>query len=516
MNKNLMQTRGGPATDAVNEAGGKAYARAPKEALAQMAVTGCLNSTFYVKDEDQLTGVLELASKCEPEFVAKVAIYSREHGRMKDMPVLLTAHLLARGYDGIGALFPRTINTTKQLSNFVRVIRSGAVGRKSLGSRGVKLVQRWLEAQRTEDLWRFSIGVADPSMADILRLAHPKPSSDARRALYGYLSGKNPKDKPVDQAMLPSAVRDYEALKRGEVTLAQVEGHIPFQALTSMDLDQDGWKRIARRASWQQARQLLNTFGRNGLWTDKAIVAELAAKLRVPDATAMPYQLLATYTHVTDCPRPIVDALHDAVEQSVANCPALPENTHVFVDVSGSMSNPITGHRPGATTKIRCVDVAALFATTILRRQPAAHVVAFDTALHPSRLEPRDTILTNAKRLAALGGGGTNCSLPMIDLALQTTPVDLVIYVSDNESWADSQFGRGTATAQAWEHVKTRCPRAKLVCIDLTPTSTTQARTGGDTINIGGFNDAVFRLIADFAGEWGADAWMKRIDSIAL
>lgn len=516
MNRNLFAVQHGPIADATNEAGGKAFSRAPKEALAQLAVTGCLNSTFYVKAEEQLDQTLRLARAVEPEFVAKCAIYARESAKMKDMPVLLTAHLLSSGYDRVGDVFARTCQNTKQVSNFVRVMRSGATGRKGLGSRAKKLVRRWIEAQPLDKLWSYSIGVSDPSMADMLRLTHPKPADDARKALYGYLSGRNPKDHPVDQAALPSVVRDYEALKHGEMKLAQVEGHLPFQVLTSMELDADGWKRIARKASWQQARQFLNTFGRKGLWNDKEIVAHVAAKLREPDPSAMPHQLLAAYQNVTDCPREIVDALHDAVELAVANCPALPEHTYVFVDVSGSMSWAITGSRGTATSKMRCVDVASLIATVIQRRQPKAKVIAFDTNLHDPRLEPRDTILTNAAKLAKFGGGGTNCSLPMLALLRAMPPVDLVIYVSDNESWADFYSGRGTGTASAWAQIKHERKGAKLALIDLTPNTTTQVRTGPDAINIGGFSDDVFRLLADFCGDWSSDAWIKRIEAVAF
>ena len=44
------------------------------------------------------------------------------------------------------------------------------------------------------------------------------------------------------------------------------------------------------------------------------------------------------------------------------------------------MSSPVTGHRGRrATTKMRCADVAALFAAAILRRNPDSVIVPFDT-----------------------------------------------------------------------------------------------------------------------------------------
>ena len=56
-----------------------------------------------------------------------------------------------------------------------------------------------------------------------------------------------------------------------------------------------------------------------------------------------------------------------------------------------------------------------------------------------------------------------------------------------------------TATIAEWQTFKRRNPRAKLVCIDVQPYGTTQAPDRGDILNIGGFSDAVFSVIAEFA-----------------
>src|SRR4051812_45429627 len=81
--------------DAVNEAGGLAYRLSPKAALAQYAATGCLNTTFYSTSDEQLHTVLNLCShpEAEPEFIARVALYARTQGHMKDLPALLCAAL---------------------------------------------------------------------------------------------------------------------------------------------------------------------------------------------------------------------------------------------------------------------------------------------------------------------------------------------------------------------------------------------------------------------------------------
>src|SRR5215216_2958080 len=95
-NKNLFQTIAGKLvsmTNAVNNEGAPAYAFSPKHALAQYAITGCLNSTFYVTAQSQFETIMKLCEKVEPEFIARVAVYCRKRGFMKDTPALLCAIL---------------------------------------------------------------------------------------------------------------------------------------------------------------------------------------------------------------------------------------------------------------------------------------------------------------------------------------------------------------------------------------------------------------------------------------
>ncbi|MBL7466277.1 RNA-binding protein, partial [Escherichia coli] len=83
--------------------------------------------------------------------------------------------------------------------NFVQIMRSGQVGRSSLGSRPKRLVQGWLEQASMPQL--MAATGKDPSLADIVRMVHPKPADAARRAFYGWLIGR-----PNDVAALPAEI----------------------------------------------------------------------------------------------------------------------------------------------------------------------------------------------------------------------------------------------------------------------------------------------------------------------
>ena len=94
---------------------------------------------------------------------------------------------------------------------------------------------------------------------------------------------------------------------------------------------------------------------------------------------------------------------------------------------------------------------------------------------------------------------------------------DLVIFVSDNESWVDARGGRGTATMREWNVFQQRNPAARLACIDVQPYRTVQASEREDILNVGGFSDQAFAVISEFArGELNANHWVGVIDSVAL
>jgi 60 kDa SS-A/Ro ribonucleoprotein len=199
-------------------------------------------------------------------------------------------------------------------------------------------------------------------------------------------------------------------------------------------------------------------------------------------------------------PGKLRNALQDAMETAIANVPKITGNIVVCPDVSGSMQSSITGYRQGASSKVRCIDVAALVAAAFLRKNREARVLPFEVRVVDITLNPRDSVMTNATTLAGVGGGGTNCSAPLAFLNKQNITPDLVVFISDNESWADPQARRGTSMMVEWEKIKTRNPKAKLVCIDMIPNTTTQAPDRKDILNIAGFSDKVFDLIASFGG----------------
>lgn len=520
VNTTLFQTLKGallPAATARNAEQAPAYAFGAKHQLAQLAATGCLSRTFYANAEDQLDQVVALTKELDASFVAKTAIYGRESGHMKDMPALLAASVAMRDVALLSQVFSRVVDNGKMLRNFVQILRSGAVGRKSLGTRPKKLVQRWLLTASEKQLLNAAVGNT-PSLADVVKMVHPKPQEAWRAAWFAWLIGK-----PVDEAALPPITQAFERFKRESAQGVAAEvPDVPFQMLTALELTSAQWAQIARSGSWQMVRQNLNTFARHGVFEIPGMAEVVAAKLSdaqaVAKARVMPYQLMAAFKATGDAvPAVVREALQDAMELSLVNVPSLDGRVVVCPDVSGSMSSAVTGYRGSATSSVRCIDVAALVAAAVLRKNQRARVLPFEQAVVKLSLNARDSVMTNAQALAKIGGGGTNCSAPLALLNQERAMVDLVILVSDNESWVDANRRGATQTMREWEVLKQRNPAARLVCIDIQPNSTTQAAERYDILNVGGFSDAVFTMVANFAeGKVDAEHWVGEIEKVSL
>ena len=533
MNNNLFQTYRGSIllpTDGFNNAGGAAYKRTPEETLAQYCVTGCLGDTFYANAQTQIDTVKDLTDKVATSFIAKCAIYGRREGYLKDMPALLVAVLAAKGAPEFEVAFDNVIDNGKMLRNFVQVIRSGVLGRKSFGRRIRRKIRQWLNGASDYMLTKAYVG-DKPSLADVIKMVRPKALSTNRNAFYAWIIGK-----PYNFSLLPAEIQKFDNFKasrnanpldfrppecEGVSWTEPVVPNVPFQMLTSLKLSKDDWSKIAADAPWMMARMNLNTFLRHKVFEDELMINNVAAKLSderaISKARAYPYQLMTAYLNINDgMPYKIKEALQDALEIACNNVPELRGQIALCVDVSGSMSNHITQNR-GKPSKTRCIDVAALFASAIARRNPSNTIIlpfAVDVVKNLS-INPRDTIITNAQKMAAISGGGTNCSAPLMHMAQHRTKVDLVIFVSDHESWMDKHSSH-TASMQAWNLIKINNKNAKLINIDLTPSAHRQTVERDDIFHIGGFSDDVFDMIADISQGAKKGYFVDRIKDIGL
>ncbi|KAF1016742.1 MAG: hypothetical protein GAK29_04454 [Acinetobacter bereziniae] len=326
-----------PKTIEYNEAGGRAYTLNSRAALAQLTATGTLNQTFYQNAQVQLDHILNLALEVEPAFVAKTAIYARQKAQMKDTPVVLLALLSELDTDLFKQIFPLIIDNGKQLRNFVQIMRSGMIGRKSLGSLPKRMVNEWILSASAQQLLAANVGNS-PSLADVLKMTHPKPKTIEQDAFFAYVLGKE-----YQFEQLPAQVQALEEFRSGVSTELP---KVPMQLLTHLNLTTQQWAEIACHGSWQMLRMNLNTFLCHDVFKIKGMTKIIADKLMdeqaIKKSRVFPYQLMMAWSALAESmPPEIAKALKFAVQCSISNIPKLQGNVVIAIDVSGSMSSSV-------------------------------------------------------------------------------------------------------------------------------------------------------------------------------
>lgn len=557
-----------------NSAGGKAYKLSEQNALLQYAMTGTLNDTFYVTSKSHLETVLNLCKSVPDDVVAKAAIISRKYGYMKDMPAMLLAYLNAINPKLLSKIFHQVVDNGTILKNFVQIVRSGVTGRRGFGDTTKNTIRRWFDDRDDTRLLYDSIGNDGVSLDNIIRMIRPKPIDKQRSAMYAWLCGakiigdqlvrevRYPEDRNAETVVfknsshihnvadLPQRIRELEHYLANPQNIDNPP-KVPFRLLTRLKLSKAAWEKIAKDMSWQELRQNLDTLTRHGVFESPAMIEYACKKLRdsaeIAKSKVFPYQLLSAYlntgptpssTGVTQffwnnvayyqnkkasesakIPMELRYALQDAMEVAVENIPVLDGKAYLCVDVSGSMGYPVTGEREASkvSTKIRCLDVAGLMAAIFLRRNPMATVLPFNTKILDIKLNPMDRIMSNAEKFVKYGQGGTACSEPLRVLNEEKALGNTIVFLSDNESWADKTTEKGTAFMKEWKAFKDRNPEAKLICIDITPKVNAQLEQSQDVLLIGGFSDHVFNMVDQFINnKFSVSYWQQLLDKIEL
>jgi 60 kDa SS-A/Ro ribonucleoprotein len=529
--------------DTHNKAGGVAYSLSGEQALAQMLHTATLRGNTGGEGDEKTKIILDLSKNVSPHFMAQATLVAKHKGLMKDAPALLLAALMVRDGELFARVFPKVAGTDlKLVRNFMAFVRSGVVGTRSFGTRPRRLIREFLERLTPAQLFRQSIGT-NPSLADVIKMVHPRDA--AKQDMYGHIIGNKvvynesemttrvvgKKNVNVKQTVLfqklPLLIRQYETYKGNPI--GNVMPSVPFEMLTALATTDGQWKEIAEKATWKQTIKNIVSFERHSVFSTKKMVDLVATRIRDPkqirNAKAFPYQLLMAHDMAennTAVPREIVKAISDAMVIACENIPSLIGNVYVFVDVSGSMNNSVTGQRKDATSKVSCRMVASLIASCIAKVNPQAVIMPFSDRLYPEfKFNPELPLVETTTLLRKLPSGGTDCHLPLEGLNKAGVshggePVTC-IFVSDNESYLGPQSYGYTGTMKEWLAFKTRNVNAKLVCLDLVPNITTQAVGTQDVLNVGGWSDANYSTIDSFIkDEYNVNHWVSEIKSAEI
>jgi len=537
-NKQVFKTtrtgRGVPAATGKTSEGHKAYSLHPEQTLAELACVGTFHNTYYNSAETQLQTMMSLAEEVSmewPEFLAKVAVYSRQKAHMKDMPAAFLALLSTKDTNLFNQVFHRVIDNVRMIRGFVQIMRSGMVGRNSLGSAPKKRVQEAIQRLHPTQLLNGSVG-NDPSLADVIKLAHPRPvptqhmTADEMKHAFAWILGKE-----WNYDHLPRVFKEYEAFKESsDYELPKVNFRLIDGLPTMTD---EHWKELGFTMNWTTLRMNLNTLMRHKCLEDKALVAHAAKVLSDPDnvrkSKCFPYQLVTALNYMNEeMPRALTNALQDALEVSVENVPPVPGKVLVTVDISGSMTHAVSGDYRSQTS---CLDVACLFGAVVYKGNPDSKVTAFSERLYHPTLNSRDSLATIAKKIKGTGFHGATNWDAAIHWALQEgVKFDAIMWFSDMEANLDSMrapakhgywYDAGSTSAQKLlaEYRRRVNPDVKIITVNLAANeghAQVEGKFDPNVLQIAGFSDRVFEVISTFVEGGEPGHWVRVINDIEV
>lgn len=464
------------APDHVNKEGAPSYAPTLREGLLEVLMLGTFGNAFYASSkelsEDALAIIKESVAT-DPLYTAKATVVARNEGYVRSAPIIALATLVAGDKEAKALarlIFPSIIRTADDLRSFVGFVQSGQI-QHSFGGIAQRLTATWLRDHLDAyQAIKYAGSGERLSLRNILRLSHPKAKNASQNAIFGWLTSGAVSDDAPEMIKALGLLSGDDVDNEAIVNLIKTN-HLPFEAVmprVNMNAvsNKDVWGALLDNAPYMFLLRSLNAMSKAGVFSDKAALDIACEKISNPQRVAksmqFPFRFLSAANALQEAgaPKKLINAVYDALEVSVGNIPQIGNGGQIVVapDVSGSMDGTTIAKSVSAS------DVAGIFAGAIWKANPQARVIPFGTDTHESDVSasPRDTVMTIAKAIGKIYGGGTDLGAPVRALIKDGTKADLFIGITDSEDWA----GRGFLSD--WEDYKRKVNKdAKAVLIQL-------------------------------------------------
>lgn len=496
-----------------NNAGGYTFTLDRWSVLDRFLILGSEAGSYYAHAQrltrDNVNSLLGLIAEDGERVVLRIAEVSLAGRAPKNDPAIFALAVCASLGDdrtrecALQAL-PMVCRTGTHLFQF-----AGACDGLRGWGRGLRrAVGAWYNGKSAEELELQLVKYQRRegwSHRDLLRLAHPKPATEAHRALYKWA---------VDDEVTAEGMAKVEAMRRlrqthdGRQAATIVrEARLPREAIPTELLNHpEVWAALLEEMPMTAMIRNLATMTRVGLLTSssaatKTVIERLKDGDRLRRARVHPVSLLIalrTYGaghgfkgtgtwHPLDSIRA---ALDDAFYLAFANVEPTGKRYLLGLDVSGSMSAAwING------TMLSAAEASAAMAMLTVAKEEEVTTMAFADRFKRLELRPGMRMKEVLQKTTRMNFGGTDCSLPMTWAMENRRPVDAFVIYTDNETWAG-----GIHPCQALKRYRERMGiDAKLIVVGMTATDFTIADPNDPgMLDVVGFDATVPEIMGQF------------------
>ncbi len=481
-----------------NYEGGESYRLTPELELYTAVVTASLSDKYYEGSDKQMQRISKLVNQVSPEFVAKLAIYTRTQMNLRSVPLLLIVLLskIHNGDDLVARTIEKTVLRADEITELLMCYQllNPSEGKKKLAKlsrqiqNGLKLAfNRFDEYQFA----KYDRNNAEVTLRDALFLVHPKAKDAKQQTLF---------DKIVKKELEVPYTWETELSALGQV-ISKEEKTEAFRAKWE-ELIFSG--RVGYMALLRNLRNMLNAQA-----SGKAMhqVADLLADPdQVRNSKQLPFRFLSAFREIKGVENPhtqyLMSALEKAIKHSTTNIEGFDEQTSVLLacDVSGSMMTLLNPR-----SSLQYYDIGLLLAMLFKTRCKSVQSGIFGDKWKVINM-PSDNILMSTDQLKNLSnkvGYSTN-GYKVIDYLIEKNrEIDKVLFFTDMQMWNSDK--RCSSLSKSWKRYKQQFPTSKLYLFDLCGYEQAPLKIAQpDVYLISGWSDRVFDVLS--AIEKGTDA----------
>lgn len=474
----------------VNYEGAQAYRLSPEWQLYTAAVTSVLSDKFYESAQTRVETMRDLIKRCDPVFVAQLAVYTRQKMNLRSIPLVLAVELakVHRGDSTVSKMVSQVIQRADEITELLAYYQ---LANKRQDTKKLNRLSKQLQAGLQSAFNRFDEYQfakynrdAEVKLRDALFLVHPKAKDEDQQALF---------NKIVNDTLETPYTWETE-----------------LSALGQMKFVSDAEKEAAFRIKWEELidsnkvgymalmRNLRNILESN---VSKGHVIKVCDTLASPEAVRrskqLPFRFLAAYREISKVKSVyasrVLDALEKAVAVSAENIKGFDAETSVLIacDVSGSMQRPVS-----PKSKILSYDIGLMLAMLLKSRCENAITGMFGDKWKVINV-PTKGILSNVDafyRREGEVGYATNGYLVIEDLIKGKQQMDKVMMFTDLQLWNNRNDKK---IADLWNDYKKIAPNSKLYLFDLSGYGNTPLDiTRNDVYLIAGWSDKIFDIIS--------------------
>jgi len=174
--------------------GGKAAVLSIPDQLRR-SVLSCLlwEDTFYESGESIEKRISTLASQCDPETVAALAIEARGKYKLRSVPLVLARELARKGGNLVSKTIEHIIQRPDEIAKFIELYWKD--GKQPLAKQVKKGLAKAFGKFNEYQLAKWKCDTRNVTLRDVMFLVHPKPENDEQTKMFAKLS-ENALDTP--------------------------------------------------------------------------------------------------------------------------------------------------------------------------------------------------------------------------------------------------------------------------------------------------------------------------------